>query len=108
MYVKQYFGFILPEYVSVVLDSKNGVVAFGIAMPSLSRAFQRCNGSLFPFGFIHVLRALKNNKNADLYLTAVRPDMQNKGVNAILMHETNKTFIKYRIEKVVLEGEGTP
>jgi hypothetical protein len=105
MYVKQYFGFIIPEYVPVVLDSHNKVAAFGIAMPSLSRAFQRCNGRLFPFGFIHVLRAMKNNKKVDLYLTAVRPDLQNKGVNAILIHESNKVFTKNKIEKVETNRE---
>jgi hypothetical protein len=105
MYVKQYFGFIRAEYVPVVLDAHNKVVAFGIAMPSLSRALQKSNGRLFPFGFIHILRALKNNRNVDLYLTAVRPDMQNKGVNAILIHETNKAFIRNRIEKVETNRE---
>ncbi len=105
MYVKQYFGFIVPEYVPVVLDSKNKVAAFGIAMPSLSKALQRSNGHLFPFGFIRILRALKNNRNVDLYLTAVRPDMQNKGVNAILIHESNKVFNKNNIEKVETNRE---
>jgi len=105
MYVKQYFGFIRPEFVPVVLDSSGRVAAFGITMPSLSRALQKCNGRLFPFGFIRILRAIKDNRNADLYLTAVRPDMQNKGVNAILIHETNKTFIKNRIEKVETNRE---
>ncbi len=105
MYVKQYFGYILPEYVPVVLDSNNNVAAFGIAMPSLSAAFQQCNGSLFPFGFIQVLRALKHNKTVDLYLTAVRPDLQNKGVNAILMHESNKAFVKNKIKKVETNRE---
>jgi len=105
MYVKQYFSFIRPEYVPVVLDSADRVVAFGIAMPSLSRALQKCNGRLFPFGFIHVLWAIKHNRNVDPYLTAVRPDMQNKGVNAILIHEMNKVFIKNRIEKVETNRE---
>lgn len=105
MYVKQYFGFIVPEYVPVVLDSNNEVVAFGIAMPSLSRALQRCNGRLFPFGFIHVLKALKDNRNIDLYLTAVRPDMQNKGINAILIHESNKVYNKNKVEKVETNRE---
>lgn len=105
MYVKQYFGFIIPEYVPVVLDQENKVVAFGISMPSLSEAFRKCRGSLFPFGFIHILKAMKNNRKADLYLTAVRPDYQNKGVNAILMHETNKVFMKNRIEIVETNRE---
>jgi GNAT superfamily N-acetyltransferase len=105
MYVKQYFNFINPEYVPVVLDAQNKVVAFGIAMPSLSRALQKSDGRLFPFGFIHILRALKNNRRVDLYLTAVRPDMQNKGINAILIHETNKAFIKNNVEKVETNRE---
>ena len=105
MYVKQYFGFIIPEYVPVVLDSNNKVVAFGISMPSLSRALQKSKGRLFPFGFVHILKAMKNNRRVDLYLTAVRPDMQNKGINAILIHETNKVFIKNKIEKVETNRE---
>jgi hypothetical protein len=105
MYVKQYFGFIIPEYVPVVLDCNNEVVAFGIAMPSLSKALQRCKGRLFPFGFVHILRSLKHNRRVDLYLTAVRPDMQNKGVNAILIHESNKVFNKNGIEKVETNRE---
>ena len=105
MYVKQYFGFILPEYVPVVLDSNNKVVAFGITMPSLSRALQKNKGRLFPFGFIHVLKAMKNNRNVDLYLTAVHPNMQNKGINAILMNEVNKVFVKNKIEKVETNRE---
>ncbi len=105
MYVKQYFGFILPEYVPVVLDSNGRVAAFGITMPSLSKAFQKNRGRLFPFGFIPVLRAMKNNPNADLYLTAVRPDLQNKGVNAILINEVAKVFVNNRIEKVETNRE---
>jgi GNAT superfamily N-acetyltransferase len=105
MYVKQYFGYIIPEYVPIVLDCKDRVVAFGITMPSLSRALQKNRGRLLPFGFIPVLRAMRNNKCADLYLTAVRPDMQNKGINAILMNEVNKVFVRDGVEKVETNRE---
>lgn len=105
MYVKQYFGYVLPEYVPVVLDSDKKVVAFGITMPSLSAALQKNKGSLFPFGFVRVLRALKNNNRVDLYLTAVSPGMQNKGINAILIHEINKVFVKNGIQKVETNRE---
>jgi len=105
MYVKQYFGFIKPEYLPIVLNDKNEMVAFGITMPSLSKAFQKCKGSLFPFGFIHVLKAMKNNECLDLYLTAVRPDMQDKGVNAIIIGEINKTINKNNIKFVETNRE---
>ncbi|MEW6195024.1 MAG: hypothetical protein AB1521_07710 [Bacteroidota bacterium] len=100
LYVKQYFGFIKPDYVPVVVDENNKVIAFGITMPSLSEAFQKCKGRLFPFGVLHILKAMKDNRRADLYLTGVRPDYQDKGVNAILMCETNKIFKKYNVTKV--------
>jgi hypothetical protein len=99
-YIKQYFGFIKPGFVPVVVNDKNEVVAFGITMPSLSKAFQKAKGRLLPFGFIHILKALKKNDRVDLYLTAVRPDYQDKGVNAIMMYEMNKIYLNNKIEKV--------
>ncbi|RPI02831.1 MAG: hypothetical protein EHM72_03180 [Calditrichaeota bacterium] len=105
LYIKQYFGFIRPDYVPVVLDGDGRVAAFGITMPSLSRAMQRNNGHLFPFGFWHVLKAMKNNPYADLYLTAVRRDLQNKGVNAMLIYEINKVFLKNKIQWVETNRE---
>lgn len=105
MYVKAYFGFIKPDYVPVILDQDDKVVAFGITMPSLSTAMQKCNGSLFPFGFIHVLKAMRNNPYADLYLTAVLPELQNKGVNALLINEMNKVFVRNKITKVETNRE---
>ena len=74
-------------------------------MPSLSVAFQKAKGNLLPFGIIHILKAMKNNRNADLYLTAVRPDLQDKGVNAVLMHETNKLFVRNKIQIVETNRE---
>lgn len=105
MYVKQYFGFIKPEFLPIVLNENNELVAFGITMPSLSAAFQKCKGSLFPFGFIHVLKAMRKNDKLDLYLTAVRPDMQDKGVNALIISEINKTINNNNIKKVETNRE---
>jgi hypothetical protein len=98
LYIKQYFGFIRAEYVPVVLDNNGKVTAFGISMPSLSKALQKAKGRLFPFGFIYILKAIKKNENVDLYLTGVRPDFQDKGVNAILINEMNKIYIKNKIK----------
>lgn len=93
-YTKQYFSFIHPDFVSLITDSENKLVAFSITMPSLSKALQKANGKLFPLGFWHLLKALKKNNRADLLLIAVRKDLQGKGVNAMLMFETLKAYIK--------------
>ena len=99
-YTKQYFGFIKPEFVPVVLNERDEVVAFGITMPSLTRALQKANGHLFPFGFIHVLMALQKNDRADLYLVAVKPELQGLGLNALLINQVFETFHNAGITKV--------
>ena len=99
-YIDQYFGFVTPDFVPMVMDQNNRMVAFGIVMPSLSLALQKSKGNLFPFGFIHLLSALKKNTRADLYLVAVRSEYQGKGVNAILMNKMHGVFNKLGIIKV--------
>ncbi len=97
-YTKQYFSFIRGDFVPLVIDKKGKLAAFGITMPSLSIALQKAKGKLLPFGFVPILTALKKNKFADLYLIAVRKDLQGKGVNAMLMNELTKCYIKNGIE----------
>ena len=95
MYIKQYFSFILPDYTKILLDSSNKVAGFVIGMPSLSKALQKSKGRLFPFGFIHILRAIsKKNKQIDLYLGAIRPDLQGRGADALLMTEMCRSAMK--------------
>jgi hypothetical protein len=96
-YVKQYFSFILPDYTKILLDEKNEVAGFVIAMPSLSRALQKSKGRLLPFGFLYILRAIKSNKYLDLYLGAIRPDLQGKGADALLITELARTSIKNKV-----------
>ena len=98
-YIKQYFGFIKPEFVPIVLDTDGRMIAFGITMPSLSRALQKAGGRLFPFGFIHLMKALRKNDRADLYLVAVKSEYQGKGVNAILIHEMNRVYNRLGITR---------
>ena len=73
-------------------------------MPSFSKAMQKANGKLFPFGFIHLLKAKKKCTDAIFYLIGVHPDYQKKGVNAIVFAEFHKTFL----EKGVVNCIRTP
>ena len=99
-YIKQYFDFVSPEFVPMVLDANNRMIGFGITMPSLSKALQRARGSLFPLGWLHILLALRGGDRADLYLIAVHSDYKGKGVNAILMNEISKVFFKRGFSKI--------
>jgi ribosomal protein S18 acetylase RimI-like enzyme len=93
LYVKQYFSFIRPDFTKILLDANGRVAGFVIGMPSLSRAMQKAKGRLFPFGFLHLLAAMRKPKSIDLYLGAVRPDLQGRGVDALLMTEMNRSAI---------------
>jgi len=94
MYVKQYIPNVVPDYLKVILDEQDRVAGFVIGMPSLSRALQKAKGRLFPLGVIHILRALRKPKYIDLYLGAVRPDLQGKGADALLITEIGRSCIK--------------
>lgn len=93
-YINQYFPFLDKRLICLVVDKNDDVVAFGISMPSLSNALRKCKGRLFPFGWIHLLKALKNFENIDLYLNGVKPEWQNKGIHSIYYAEMNKQYIK--------------
>jgi hypothetical protein len=97
-YIKQYFGFIVPDFVKLLLDKENNVAGFVIGMPSLTKALVKAKGRLFPFGIFHLLKAIKfKNKYVDLYLGAIRPDLQGKGADALLMTEFTRSCIKNKI-----------
>jgi GNAT superfamily N-acetyltransferase len=99
-YINQYFGFISPEFVPVIVDSSGRMVAFGVTLPSLSKALQRSKGWLLPFGAFHLMRALKKNDRADLLLVAIAKEYQGKGVNAVLINRMFEVFRDFGIKKV--------
>ena len=102
---KKYISFINPEYIKFVLDKDNNMVAFSIVMPSFSRALQKANGKLFPFGFYHLLKAKKESKEVLFYLIGVAPEYQSKGVTAIIFEEYFKTFTEKGIKDCIRTPE---
>jgi len=100
-YIDQYFGFIDPDFVVVILDKTDRVVAFAIAMPSLSKALRKANGRLFPFGFIHIYKALKKNDTLDLYLIGSRKEYHSKGITAIIFNEMHNACLRRKVKKLV-------
>ncbi|MHC5353738.1 GTP cyclohydrolase [Myroides sp. LJL115] len=99
-YKTKYLQFIHPDFISCVMDENNKMIAFAITMPSFSRGFQKANGKLFPFGFWHLLQAMRKNNHAEYYLIGVDPEYRSKGVTAIIFKEIYKCFTKHKIEIV--------
>ncbi len=99
-FVKQYLGLVDKRLVTVVENEKNEVVGVAISMCSLSHALRKSGGKLFPFGWYHLLKALKWKPEpmADLLLIAVRPDYQMLGVNALFFDDLIPIYNQYGIE----------
>lgn len=102
---KKYISFINPEYIKFVVDNNDNLVAFAIVMPSFSRALQKANGKLFPFGIYHLLKAKKHSKDVIFYLIGIHPEYQNKGVTAIIFNEFHHTFTKKGIVNCIRTPE---
>lgn len=85
-YVNVYLPLIDLRFLTTVETADGEIIAMGVGMPSLSHAIQKAKARIFPFGWIHLLKALrfKHSKIIDLLLVAVLPEYQNKGVNAML------------------------
>lgn len=94
-YIDLYLGLVRLEYISVIVDKDDKLVGVGISLPSLTKALQKSRGKLFPFGWYHLLRAIKGkNDTVDLMLVAIKPEYQNKGVNALLFADLLPIYIK--------------
>lgn len=101
-YCKMFFPLLNFDFVTLVVNEKDEIVAVGLGMPSLSVALRKCRGRLFPFGWYHLLKALKAKKmtDFDLLLIAVRPDYQDRGVNSLIVDEMTPYFSKYGIQRI--------
>lgn len=108
-YINQYIGVLRLEDVALVVDENEKLVAFGISMPSLSKALQKSRGRMFPFGWYYLLKAISGKVDVvDLMLVAVKPEYQNKGVNALIFTKLIPAYIangyKYAESNLELEG----
>jgi len=97
-YIKQYLGFVEPRFTKILVDEEEHLIGFGISMPSLSEAFYKSRGRLFPFGWYYILQALKHPKVLDLYLVSVKPEYQARGVLAIVMNAFQRSALEAGVE----------
>ena len=74
-YTKKYFDFVDPEFLILAVDRDDRVVGMFLALPSLSRPFQKARGKLFPFGFLHILKGFKEFDTLDFYFAGVHPEV---------------------------------
>ncbi len=99
-YVNMYLPYADLRLIPVVEDwnEDRKIVGVGITLPSLSRAMQKCRrGRLWPMGWWHVLRALKQHKTeiVDLEMIGVLPEYRPKGANALMFAHLIPVYQEY-------------
>ncbi len=102
-YKEKYIKILNPEFVKLV-KQKNEIVGFIIGLPSLSEAMQKANGKLFPFGFLHILKARKGKDVMDQFLTGVKKDAMSTGAGVVLMAEIQKEMLSKGMKYIETTG----
>ncbi len=100
-YIRMYFPVLDLNLVTAIEDWNtpgHKIVGVGITVPSLSHALQKCNnGRLLPFGWWHIIRALKfkHTEGVDLLLMGILPEYRSKGANALIFSDLIPRYREY-------------
>ena len=99
-YLDFYLSILDLRFISVVENEKNELVAFGITMPSIVRALQKCRGKLFPFGWWHVLKSLfwRREEGVEMLLVGVLPEYQNTGINSLVQADMFRKYTQFGVK----------
>lgn len=101
--IEQYIGMYFPmadlDLITLIEDwnADKKIVGVGITLPSLAKALQKCRrGRLTPFGWWHILRALKfgHTKIVDLLLVGILPEYRAKGANSLLFADLIPRYVE--------------
>jgi predicted GNAT family acetyltransferase len=106
-FADQYVPVLDPEFVKVVANIHNDVIAFVVAMPDMSAGIQKAKGKLFPFGFIYVLNSMRKSKQLNLMLGAVKNGHRGNGISAMMgkamIESANNRGLKIMDSHLILE-----
>ncbi|HNW98499.1 MAG TPA: GNAT family N-acetyltransferase [Bacteroidales bacterium] len=83
-FANRYLPILDPAFVKVVLDAKNNVIAFIIAMPDMNQGIIKTKGKIFPFGFLKILSSARHTKQLNLLLGAVKEEYRGIGFDVLL------------------------
>lgn len=79
------FGLVIsPKYSAIILDENEKPVCFGLAIPSLNRAFRGTRGHITPGVAVRFLQCLRKPESLDLCIIGADPEYLNRGVSAAL------------------------
>ncbi|MGD8458591.1 MAG: hypothetical protein PVF83_19615 [Anaerolineales bacterium] len=86
-----------PKLMKIILHGDE-VVGFLFSFKDISEGLQKNKGKLFPFGFIHLLWAVRTTKWISFNGTGILPEFRGRGGNALLYSEMAKSIEEYPFE----------
>lgn len=104
-YLKTYVPILDKDFVAVAVNEKDQPVGFLFCVPSLSQAVKKSNGRLFPFGFIHIMKALKKNDTLEALIMGVMPEYQQCGIPMLLFKYLHENCIKRGIKTIIMNPQ---
>lgn len=93
-YINSYITILDKDFISIIHDKDERIVAFAITVPSLSKAVQKAKGRLFPFGIFPILKALHRNDTLEALMIGIHPDYQSKGLQVLLFKQIHENVIR--------------
>ena len=96
--IDAYIPLVNLDYICGIKDKDNKIICFGFMVPSIAKALKKSNGKMFPFGIVRMLRALRGkNDTLEMFLVAVNPELQSRGLPALLINELLKKSIENNV-----------
>lgn len=101
-YADMYFPILNFDFVTILVNEKDEIVGVGVGMPDISEALKKCGGKLLPWGWFHLLRALKAKKMEafNFLLIAIRPDYRDSGIMAMFFDDQIPYINRYGIQRL--------
>ena len=100
-YLKVYLPILNKDFVAVIVDAQDNVAGFAFCVPSLSKAFRKAKGRLFPTGFYPILKALRRNDTLEALMIGVLPQYQGKGASILIFKYLLDNCHRYGITRML-------
>lgn len=92
-----YLPILDPKFIKMVKKDQE-LIGFAIGMPDVSPGIKACNGHLFPFGILKVMRESRRSKKLLMLLGGVKKEFRGKGIDVLMGVKILESGIKQKME----------
>jgi len=83
-FANRYLFLINPRFIKLIVNEKNDLIAFVVAMSHIGDGIIAAKGRLFPFGIFKILAAARKSKQLNLLLGGIDPAYRGKGLDVMM------------------------